>query len=197
MKQIIRNTAAALALLMAMGGAAHAAGPFMKTTGATSRPIGHDMFCRQYPTECRVRTSRPVKMQLSRMRWRELVSVNTDVNLAIEPVTDQEHYGVEEHWTFPRGYGDCEDYALLKRHMLIAKGWSPSSLLITVVLQPDGSGHAVLTARTSKGDFVLDNLRPKVALWTATPYRYLKRQSTRHARDWVDISDRRAEIARR
>ena len=44
--------------------------------------------------------------------------------------------------------GDCEDFVLLKRKKLIAGGFSPSDLLITVVRKPDGEGHAVLTLRT-------------------------------------------------
>ena len=48
-------------------------------------------------------------------------------------------------------------------------------------------GHAVLTVRTNRGDFVLDNLTTKVMLWKDTPYTYLKRQSARHAGHWVSI----------
>ena len=57
----------------------------------------------------------------------------------------------------PRTKGDCEDYALLKRHTLIRKGWPVGSLLLTVVRDEKGEGHAVLTARTKQGDFILDN----------------------------------------
>ena len=64
----------------------------------------------------------------------------------------------------PNGAGDCEDYVLEKRRELMHKGLSASDLLITVVRKPDGEGHAMLTVRTDKGDFVLDNLTDAVAV---------------------------------
>ena len=76
--------------------------------------------------------------------------------------------------------------------MLMERGWPPSSLLITVVLQPNGEGHAVLTVRTSKGDYILDNLESKIKRWDETPYTYLKRQSESHSGRWKDILDNRA-----
>ena len=107
--------------------------------------------------------------------------------MVIEPKSDIDIYGKEEVWTYPDQAGDCEDYVLLKRQLLINEGLSPSDLLITVVRKPDGEGHAVLTVRTNRGDFVLDNLTTKVMLWKDTPYTYLKRQSARHAGHWVSI----------
>ena len=36
-------------------------------------------------------------------------------------MTDMDHWGAVEKWSYPDdGYGDCEDYVLLKRRMLIA-----------------------------------------------------------------------------
>ncbi|MGQ3296305.1 MAG: transglutaminase-like cysteine peptidase, partial [Shinella sp.] len=102
-------------------------------------------------------------------------------------------YGVEEQWTYPDGAADCEDYVLIKRKRLMEAGISPSNLLITVVLQPNGEGHAVLTVRTDRGDFVLDNMRNKVLLWSETEYRYLKRQSSVNAGKWVKLQDGRAD----
>ena len=66
---------------------------------------------------------------------------------------------------------------------------SLSNLLITVVRKSDGEGHAVLTVRTDKGDFVLDNLAAAVKLWDVTGYRYLKRQASDHTGRWVSIRD--------
>ena len=57
-----------------------------------------------------------------------------------------------------------------------------------------GDGHAVLTVRTDRGDFILDNLVSKVLDWRDTRYRYLKRQSTANAGKWVDIIDDRPNI---
>ncbi len=78
---------------------------------------------------------------------------------------------------------------LLKRHMLIERGFSPADVLITVVRKPDGEGHAVLTLRTSEGDFVLDNLVDEVKHWRKTPYSYLKRQASTNSGRWVTIEN--------
>jgi len=86
--------------------------------------------------------------------------------------------------------GDCEDFALLKRRELAAKGFSLSNLLLTVVRKPDGEGHAILTVRTADGDFVLDNLDPKVRRWNETGYVYVKRQSSRDTGRWLSIESR-------
>ena len=66
------------------------------------------------------------------------------------------------------------------------------ALLITVVRQKNGDGHAVLTVTTSRGDLVLDNLDPHISLWSGTGYRYLKRQSEYDSGEWVEIEDGRA-----
>ena len=92
-------------------------------------------------------------------------------------------------WSYPDGAGDCEDFVLLKRRMLMEKGFAAGDLLITVVRKPDGEGHAVLTLRTAQGDYILDNLNNEVKLWTETPYRYLKRQASFHAGRWVSIEN--------
>ncbi len=60
---------------------------------------------------------------------------------------------------YPPTAGDCEDIALLKRRDLIEKGWPVGALLMTVVRQANGEGHAVLTVLTDRGDLVLDNLK--------------------------------------
>ena len=78
-------------------------------------------------------------------------------------MSDYDIYGKDEVWAYPdKGVGDCEDYVLEKRRELNRLGMSLADLLITVVRKPDGEGHAVLTVRTDKGDYVLDNLTDKV-----------------------------------
>ncbi|RCW24836.1 putative transglutaminase-like cysteine proteinase [Ciceribacter lividus] len=164
----------------------------MRVVGKANPPIGHYEFCRSYPDECRAKGGDTGPAVLTEEAWRTLLDVNYTVNTSIEPLTDEEIYGVEERWAYPRSVGDCEDYALLKRKLLIDRGFSPADLLMTVVLQPNGEGHAVLTVRTDRGDFILDNMRNKVLLWSDTEYTYLKRQSADDPGRWVKLQDGRA-----
>jgi predicted transglutaminase-like cysteine proteinase len=121
---------------------------------------------------------------------RQLVSVTTAVNAAVTPMSDFDIYGKDEVWAYPdNGVGDCEDYVLEKRRRLNRLGMSLADLLITVVRKPDGEGHAVLTVRTDKGDYILDNLTDKVRSWDQTGYRFLKRQAIDNTGRWVSIRD--------
>jgi len=165
----------------------------MLTLGKTNPPIGHYEYCKANPKSCGAMND-DGPMQLTEAKWKTLLKVNYTANSTIEPLTDQEIYGVEERWVMPTTVGDCEDYVLLKQKMLIQRGFSPSDLLITVVLQPNGDGHAVLVVRTDRGDFVLDNMRNKVLLWSDTEYTFLKRQSPRNAAQWVKIEDDRTPV---
>ncbi|MEX3009382.1 transglutaminase-like cysteine peptidase [Hoeflea sp. TYP-13] len=163
----------------------------MTTLGVTSQPVGHYNFCRANPDECNQRSRKSRPMKLTRKAWRKILEVNYAVNQAIRPQTDMEIFGVEELWAYPKSVGDCEDYVLLKRQRLMDAGLKPSDLLITVVRQPDGSGHAVLTVRTDLGDYILDNMRDKVLLWSDTEYTFLKRQSSRHSGKWTRLKQSR------
>ncbi len=114
--------------------------------------------------------------------------MNTKVNTSVQPVTDMELYHKVEYWTYPTQHkGDCEDYVLLKQRLLIERGWPESTLLITVVRDENNEGHAVLTVRTDKGDFVLDNKRSEILRFAATPYTYIKRQSERNPLIWISL----------
>ena len=163
----------------------------MRVIGKANPPIGHYEFCQTYQSECQPTSLDNGPMKLTEERWKTMLDVNYTVNTTITPMTDMEIYGVEERWAYPTTVGDCEDFVLLKRKMLMNKGFSASNLLITVVLQPNGDGHAVLTVRTDRGDFILDNMRNKVLLWSDTEYTYLKRQSTEHSGRWVKLQDGR------
>ena len=166
-------------------------GAFMVTTGPTAQPIGHYEFCRRYTDECSIRSSAGQRVRLTPDLWNQLVAVNATVNLTIEAATDDEIFGRPEVWAYPDVAGDCEDIVLLKRHELIARGWPVGTLLVTVVRQRNGEGHAVLTVLTDRGDVVLDNLQPRVLLWNQTDYAYVKRQSETNSGRWMAIDDAR------
>ena len=163
----------------------------METVGRTSQPIGHYLYCKQYVDDCNIRSRSGAHVKLTRKLWNDLVEVNNFSNTTVTPVTDFEAYNTEEHWAYPQDFGDCEDFVLMKRHMLMQRGWPASALLITVVLQPNGEGHAVLTVRTNKADYVLDNLDGHIKPWNETPYKYLKRQDVNNSGHWAKIKDYR------
>ncbi|MRG55563.1 transglutaminase [Phyllobacterium sp. SYP-B3895] len=165
--------------------------PFMKTGSRTSQPIGHYEFCQTYKNECNIKSSNQQPVALTSKTWTLLVQVNSSVNAKIEPATDMDMWGKAEVWSYPTTKGDCEDYVLLKRKLINEAGVPLSDLLITVVRQMNGEGHAVLTVRTDRGDYVLDNLEPRIKAWSETSYDYLKRQATNNTGAWVSINDDR------
>jgi Predicted periplasmic protein len=189
MYAILGKIIVAVGLLAAATQGANAASVNLVAVGKTNPPVGHYEFCKANPSECRSLGADRGPMKLTRKAWATMLSVNADVNNAIRPDTDQNIYGVAEVWAYPSTVGDCEDYVLLKRKMLIEKGFHPSDLLITVVLQPNGEGHAVLTVRTDYGDYILDNMRPDVRLWSETGYTFVKRQSSEHAGKWTKLGE--------
>jgi len=185
-----RVVSALIAFALGMGVftvSAHASSP-METGKRTTQPIGHYEFCKSNPVECSIRTRNPMPEPMTGALWRKIVSVNTSVNNAVKPVSDIDLYGVEEFWTLPvNGAGDCEEYVLEKQRELRNAGLAVSNLLITVLRRSNGEGHAVLTVRTDKGDYVLDNLNDKVVEWHKTDYTYLKIQSSQDSGRWVSI----------
>ena len=156
----------------------------------TRPPIGWVDFCIEYQPECATKPSAPRDVVLSPKAWADLVKVNAWANQAIKPITDTEHWGVIERWNYPDdGYGDCEDYVLLKRRMLMQAGWPREALLITVVRDKKGDGHAVLTVKTDRGEFILDNQEPQILPWERTGYRFVKRQAQSDPNIWVLLGE--------
>jgi predicted transglutaminase-like cysteine proteinase len=163
-------------------GTAHAA-----EFGASRPPIGFVRFCVTNPADCGATQRKPERLALNPDRWNTLHQVNTYVNNKILPMSDQELYGEPERWAIPTDAGDCEDYLLLKKQYLEKLGFPPSALLITVVLDENNEGHAVLMVAGEDGDYILDNRRNDILRWHDTSYVFLKRQSQENARRWVAL----------
>ena len=162
----------------------------------TQPPPGWADFCAREPTECGGPATTPRDIALSWAAWTDLVRVNNWVNETIKPLTDIEHWGVIERWSYPDdGYGDCEDYVLLKRRMRMRLGWPREALLVTVVRNQKNQGHAVLTVTTDKGDYVLDNQNRNILLWSETGYRFIKRQSQANPNVWVSLGGQQRTTA--
>jgi len=162
------------------------------TSSETTAPFGWVQFCRDYARDprrpCAKATMPPVDIRLDAYAWKELNRINAAVNSEVEPVTDREHWNLIDKWDFPDDRkGDCEDYVIEKRHRLMKAGFPRQALLITVVRDLEGEGHAVLTVKTDRGDYILDNMNEAIRPWTQTGYKFVKRQSQADPNIWVSL----------
>lgn len=162
-------------------------GQFMRVFGLAQPPYGFVNFCRRAAQECAQGPLEEQRFDATPERLAQLDAVNRAVNRRIAPMTDMELYGQADHWTIPLRRGDCEDYVLLKRRHLMRLGWPASALLITVVRDERGDGHAVLTARTLQGDFILDNKTDAIKLWHEVDYQFVMRQSYLNPLVWMSL----------
>jgi predicted transglutaminase-like cysteine proteinase len=164
---------------------------------ATSEPVGSETsipygwvdFCNRHSEECTLGRLKPTEIRLTSQMWRTLNVVNAYANAAIEPISNYVHWGTMlDHWDYPvDGKGDCKIYALFKRKLLIERGLPRQALLMTIVRDLNGEGHAVLTVKTDRGDFVLDNLAETVRPWSATGYQFYKRQAQDDPNVWLSL----------
>lgn len=160
----------------------------MKLAGMTLPPRGFAELCAQEPTFCEKPAVQGKPVDLTNERWRELVEVNAEVNSSFAFATDSDVFGKSDKWSYLKGAGDCEDFALEKRQRLLARGWPPSALLIAVAKVPNVGTHAVLVAVTKNGDYVLDILEKSVRPWTEVNYAWLMRQSQADPKAWRRVS---------
>lgn len=161
----------------------------------TSIPYGWIDFCQRYKSECAGEAAPAADINLTEASLREIKQINIAVNHAIEPVSDMDHWGVVDRWDLPMdGKGDCEDYALLKRKMLIERGYPRQALLITVVRDENDEGHAILTVKTNGGEFILDNLTDELRPVDHIPYRLVKRQSQQDPNVWIALAPSAAAV---
>jgi predicted transglutaminase-like cysteine proteinase len=168
----------------------------MRLDAPSLAPMAHTRFCLEYPEECEVRPMafshagrllRRAHVAMTQARWSDLVNVNLDVNRSIVPEAND--LGVlGDRWAVAPPAGDCNDYAVTKRHALLARGWPSRSLLLAEVVMAGGEHHLVLVVRTSRGDFVLDNLSPTIRPWSQAPYRWVRIQSPADPKFWRTIA---------
>ena len=155
-------------------------------------PLGYIGFCLRNVEDCQRSQDKRDTVKLDKAKWRELNHINDYVNQTIRPADDLALHNRTDWWSYPsKNRGDCEDYALLKRKLLIEQGWPANSLLLSIVKQWDGKGHAVLLAVTQQGEYVLDNQSWKIELWQETSYQWIKRQSKHHPYVWVNLDAKR------
>ena len=169
--------------------AAYSKPSFESVYGTALPPVGFIAFCSRHADDCRAPGGNAMRLLMTSERWNLLSQVNAYVNGKIAPISDEELYGEPERWEYPTDAGDCEDYVLLKKRYLEGLGFPPEALLITVVLDEKGEGHAVLTLTTENGDFILDNRRNDILRWSDVSYRFLKRQSAEDPMRWIALTN--------
>jgi predicted transglutaminase-like cysteine proteinase len=185
----------AFAMVWPLGGAgARTLIPF--ESGPTLAPFQHVRFCLRYPGDCRSNSLESDRIDLTSDRLELLKRVNHRVNVSI--VSRSKAYGssLEDMWTIAPDQGDCNDYAVTKRHELLKSGLPSSALRLSVIKTAAGIGHLVLVVVTTKGDLVMDNLGDAIQPWQNTDYQWLKIQSARNPRYWVAIRSPVAAPAR-
>jgi len=162
------------AILIAVTAIALSGTPSMAGSKA---PLGYQLMCLKTPSECKGGGSASVKATTDIMG--QLTSVNSKVNRSIQPRNDSS----ADVWSVNVSSGDCEDFALTKRRALIKAGLPASSLRIAYVKTRRGEDHAILVVKTSKGDYVLDNLHSSVRPLSQTGYRIIS-QSGANPMKW-------------
>lgn len=159
------------------GGLPVASAPIAASSEARA-PYAWSDLCKRSPAECAVNPQEAETIELTPKLWKTIVATNLRINREIEAITDQDHWGLVDRWDLPEdGKGDCEDYVLLKRKRLAEAGVPRRALRVTVVIDEENAGHAVLMIRTDRGDFILDNKRNAILPWGQTGYTYVKRES--------------------
>ncbi len=156
---------------------------FVPVRGQVAPPSGAVRMCGSYGWACATGGA-----SLSQAQVDLAERVSREVNHRVREISDQAQYGRAEKWALPttRG-GDCEDFALLKKRELIARGIPANRLLIASVFDRRRNAHAVLVLRTDRGDLILDNLTDRVVGWRETGYTFLRMQDPSDPRRWVSV----------
>jgi len=184
---IASTCAAAKAETVNDGSPLQAKPAFIREYDNALAPLQFVKFCMTNDADCAADTAEralPAGEQAISM----LREVNSSVNASITPMQKSTNPMVAR-WTLSPSAGDCNDYAVTKRHQLIEMGWPKSALRLAVVLTNGGQGHLVLVARLADGDFVLDNLSGSVRPWNAAEYEWISMQSGNNPRFWVAIGE--------
>jgi predicted transglutaminase-like cysteine proteinase len=130
-------------------------------TSPTLAPFQHVRFCLRYPADCRSNPAEAERIELTDENSALLDRVNHSANAAIAPIDKSYGKNLAEAWTIAPVAGDCNDYAVTKRHELLRSGLPAKALRLAAVKTTSGTGHLVLLAVTTKGGWC----------WTISPTR--------------------------
>jgi predicted transglutaminase-like cysteine proteinase len=174
----------------------------------TLAPFQHVRFCLRYPSDCKSDPAENERVDLNAETSELLKRVNHNVNTSILPTAKSYGPNLGDGWTIGPDMGDCNDYAVTKRHEFLENGLPSKALRLSVVKTASGVGHLVLVVSTTRGDMVLDNLTEVIRPWQNTDYHWLKIQSASDAKFWYEVkplavgpsvsqADRRVHLADR
>src|ERR1700744_117315 len=142
-------------LSLAIGTSAHGRSPTQSRLSAPIEeaspalaPFQHVRFCLRYPDDCKSDPNESVLIELTAETSELMNSVNRDVNATIAPMHKSETIDINDGWTIAPTAGDCNDYAVTKRHELLQRGLPSKALRLAVVKTPSGIGHLVLVVAT-------------------------------------------------
>ena len=153
----------------------------------TLAPFQHVRFCLRYPSDCKSNPTENERIDLDAQTTELLKHVNQSVNMSIIPTSKSYGPNLGDGWTIAPDMGDCNDYAVTKRHELLESGLPSKALRLSVVKTASGIGHLVLVVVTTKGDIVMDNLTEVIRPWQSTDYHWLKIQSATDSKFWYEI----------
>ena len=101
----------------------------------TLAPFQHVRFCLRYPSDCKSNPTENERIDLDAQTTELLKRVNHSVNISIFPTPKSYGPNLGDGWTIAPDMGDCNDYAVTKRHELLENGL-PSKALRLSVVQP-------------------------------------------------------------
>ena len=153
----------------------------------TLAPFQHVRFCLRYPSDCKSNPTENERIDLDAQTTELLKRVNQSINMSIIPTPKSYGPNLGDGWTIAPDMGDCNDYAVTKRHELLENGLPSKALRLSVVKTASGIGHLVLVVITTKGDIVMDNLTEVIRPWQSTDYHWLKIQSATDSKFWYEI----------
>ena len=153
----------------------------------TLAPFQHVRFCLRYPSDCKSNPAENDHIDLDAETSELLKHVNHSVNLSIIPTIKDYGTNLGDGWTIAPDMGDCNDYAVTKRHRLTADGWPARDVLLSEVVTVSGEHHLVVVVRTSDGDLVLDNLTDRIMPWFHKSYRWVRIQMPENPNYWASV----------
>lgn len=162
--------------------------PSIVESSPTLAPFQHVRFCLRYPSDCTLSPLTATPIELDQPTMDLLKQVNHDVNLSIAPMVKIYGSDLKDGWTISPRTGDCNDYAVTKRHDLLKRGLPSAALRLSVITTASGIGHLVLVVSTTKGDIVMDNLTDSIRPWQLTEYHWIKIQSAKDPRFWNAVA---------